>query len=771
MNRLTENIIRCRWPIIIGFLAVTALFAMQIPKSEIDPDMKSNLPETIPSRIDTEKIDDLFGGTEMIMVLIKSDDVLSEGTLRRVRTLSKRMKRIRGVDKVLSLFDLKYIRNDQGAMIVDPAVRFIPKNETERQQIRDEIIDNDMVYGSVVSEDFTLTAVIGILKLNVSDTYMVGQIQKLIKDVPGEEETIIGGLPYLRGLVGKNIRADMIRLMPLGILIMLVFLFACFRQLRGVLLPFFVVLMSIFFGMGIVPLIGWKIQILTIILPVFLIAVANDYGIHMIARYQEENIPGAELSKEEMARRMFSHLSRPILLTGLTTMAGMLCLLGHTMIGARQLGVLSALGIVYALAASLFFIPAVVSLLPRARPILNSPGTPNGKSYFLERLLAFFGRIVSVKPRQIIVFFLGLTVLAAIGILFIVVDTDPNSYYSEDHPVPYATRLIDENLGGSQNISVVFEGDIKDPALMAKIDSLEHVFRAFPEIEQTTSIARVIRQMSRALNDPGDSLYDQVPKTRNAIAQYFELYAMSGDAEDFEKLVDFPYEHAIISTRINTTSTKQLSRIVKRVDTMLSGDPDVLLVGGFGVVLSDLARIVVNGQFLSLGLALITVSLLLMLLFRSVTAGLISAIPLGISMIILFGLMGVFSIELNVATAMLSSIMIGVGVDYTIHFLWRYKEERKSGLSPEESVQKTLTTTGRGIVFNALSVIIGFLVLLVSTFLPVRFFGFLVIVSIFACLIGALIVVPSLCIVLRPKFLEPAAVGTADTTVKKKVRE
>ena len=192
---------------------------------------------------------------------------------------------------------------------------------------------------------------------------------------------------------------------------------------------------------------------------------------------------------------------------------------------------------------------------------------------------------------------------------------------------------------------------------------------------------------------------------------------------------------------------------------MLGEDPDVLLVGGFGVVLSDMARLVVNGQFLSLGLAILTVSLLLMLLFRSVTAGLISAIPLGISMVILFGLMGVFGIELNIATAMLSSIMIGVGIDYTIHFLWRYREERRSGLNPLEGVQKTLTTTGRGIVFNALSVIIGFIVLLISNFLPVKFFGFLVVVSIFACLIGALIIVPSLCIVLKPRFLEPIIIN------------
>ena len=149
------------------------------------------------------------------------------------------------------------------------------------------------------------------------------------------------------------------------------------------------------------------------------------------------------------------------------------------------------------------------------------------------------------------------------------------------------------------------------------------------------------------------------------------------------------------------------------------------------------------------------IGILLMILFRSVSAGFISSIPLALSVIMLFSLMGIFGIELNVATAMLSSIMIGVGVDYTIHFLWRYRAERQDGLDPQEAVKKTLTTTGRGIVFNAFSVIVGFLVLFTSGFMPIRFFGFLVVVSIFSCLVGALVFIPALCLVFRPDFLEP----------------
>lgn len=755
MKILSEKIIQFRWPIIIGFILITFFFARQLPKSQIEPDMKSSLPPDMPSRLDTDKIDELFGGTDMLMILVESDDVLNPATLKRIKKMARQTNRTKGVDKVLSLFDLKSIKGEDGAMIVDPAVKRIPKNDEQVEMLRQELMDNDMVYGSVISEDFTVTAIIALLKTDVSDSEMIPRIQKVIDENPGEEKTTLGGLPYLRTIMGKSIQGDMKRLMPFGILIMLVFLFLCFRRIRGVILPFFVVIMSIIVSMGLISMFGWKIHSITVILPILLIAVANDYGIHMIAKYQEDNLPENKYTKKELAKRLFQNLSTPILMTGLTTMAGMLCLMGHIMVPAKQMGILAAIGIVYALLASLLFIPAVISLLPRSKPVLAHTEDNHKKKPALERLLHFFGDLVSAHPKKVILTAIILAVLSTAGIFMVQVDTNPNSYFQDDHILVQTNNKIDKHLGGSQTISVVYKGDIKDPKVMNKIEKMEDSLNEMDEVGNTSSIARVMKQMSRALNDENEPMYDKVPETRNGIAQYFELYSMSGDAEDFEKMVDFPYEHALVTARINKTSTVILKKVVHRIQEMTKDDPDVLLTGGFGVVLSDLADAVVNGQLISLIMATVIVGIMLMILFRSWTAGLISAIPLALSIIILFGLMGIFGIELNIATALLSSIMIGVGIDYTIHFLWRYKEERKNRLNYSEAVSQTLTTTGRGIMFNAFSVIVGFSVLMVSSFMPVKFFGFLVVVSILACLIGALVLIPALCIVLKPKFLEP----------------
>ena len=752
MNKISEFIVKARWFIVVFFIAVTIAFGSQLPKAEIEADVKEQLPKDMRSRLTLDKIEEMFGGTDMAMVVISSEDIINKSTLKRVKEISKKMKRIKGVDKVLSLFELKDIRGEDGSMIVDPAVKRIPRNEKMRKELKERLKENDMVYGSVVSEDFSATAVIAQLKSNVNDQFISTEIKKVVESTPGDESVIYGGMPFVRVSVASDMKNDMRQFLPYGLLIMLLFLFICFRQLRGVLLPFAVVIMSIIVGMSLVPIFGWKIHMITILLPVILIAVANDYGIHLMSKYQEDNVEGNDFSKDDIAKRSFKSLGKPVVATGITTMAGMLCLMTHIIVPAKQLGILAAIAIGFALFASLFFIPAMFAILPKAKPVIRKD---KNKAFLIERILSAIAKFVAGNPVKILVASLIITLIIGTGIRFVVVDTNPEGYYKDDHLVVKAADMVNSKFGGMNVVNVVAEGDIKDPKVMKKIEKLEKDISEISKVGMTVSLSKVVKQMSRALNDKNESGYDKIPDSRNAIAQYFELYSMSGDPEDFEKLVDFPYKHSLITARIKSASSVVLKEAVEEIQALADRDPVFTEVGGFSAIFSELVDGVVEGQVSSLLLSLAIVALLVMILFRSVVAGLLGAIPLSLSVVLLFGLMGYGGIELNIPTAMLSSIMVGVGIDYTIHFLWRYREERERGHDYVEAVYETLTTTGRGIVFNALSVVIGFVVLMLSTFLPVNFFGFLVTVSIFTCLVGALVLLPALCIIIKPKFLEP----------------
>jgi hydrophobe/amphiphile efflux-3 (HAE3) family protein len=750
--RTGSFIVRYKWWILGISMAIALAFGAQIFRARINPDLETYVYEGMPSRINTNIIEEIFGGDEMVMVLFEAPDVLSHETLSRVRKVNRELKKLEGIDETLSVFDAKNIRGEDGFMLVDPAVGRIPETDKDREILRSELAGNSLVYGILVSDDFTLTNIIATLEPDALDDDIVLAIEQLLEQIPGEEKTYIGGLPYIKSKGAAELAREFKLLMIIGLGIMLVMLLVFFREIRGVALPFIVVVLSILFAMGLMPMIGWEMSIITLLLPLLLIAIANDYGIHLMAKYQEYNLPGNNASIGSMARGVYTSLKSPVLLTGVTTIAGILCLLSHKMIPARQLGVVAAAGIGFALALSLFFIPAALAVVGKSKPVLSE--NPD-KQRFLERMLRRTGQLVSNRPRRVLIIAIGVSLVSGAGTFLVRVDTNLENFFPDKHPVKVSADVINSTFGGSQNISILVEGDIRDPAVMKSIDHYEHELKKHPAVGNVMSIAGVIHEISKALNDRGDPYYDVIPDSRNAIAQYLELYLMSGDPDDLERMVDFDFSRAQIMVRINNGSNAALKDVLAEIEALTAEDENVTRIGGYGLVVADLADLVVQGQVISLVIAILIVFLLLSAIFRSFSAGIIGIIPLGLAMTILFGWMGYLGIHLDIATALLSSIMIGVGVDYTIHFLWRYKTEREKGLDPGAAVIKTLTTTGRGISFNALSVILGFCALLFSVFTPLKFFGYLVIMTIFSCLVGALVIIPALVLIFKPGFLEP----------------
>lgn len=738
-----------RWTVIILFVIITIFFAFQLKDIKVDPTIESMMPDDYPAKLRMDKIEEIFGGTEFTLITFQSKDILAEKTLKRLKTITRALERTKGIEDVISLTNFKDIRAEDGSMVVESMIKRIPRDENKREDLRTKIKNNEMIFGELVSEDFTATAIIAILQEDVIDDVIIKQIRQILEKFPGDEETHIGGMPATRAIMSDLMIRDVSFFIPAGLLIMLIFLFVCFREIRGVFLPFSVVIMSIIVGTGFIVLFHWKFQIITMLLPVFLIAVANDYGIHIIANYQEENLK-LKLGKKQILKNVIHSLTTPVMATGITTIFGLLCLQSHIILPAKQVGILSSIGVVFALFGSLLFIPAVLSLLPRSKYIRSDQST-----HFLEKILKKMINLVNKYPKRILLYTSILIIICLIGCFQINVDTNLVKFFKKNSEVYQTNEIIKKYFGGVSGISIVAKGDIKNPEIMKKIDWLVEKMEKREMLGNISSISKVIRKMNKVMHDDLDE-FDRIPDTREMIAQYFLLYNMSGDPEDFEKMVDFNFENALISARISSSSNDVLKKEFNYINNLVNSleDSPFTIVGGYVEMELEVSSAIVKGQIISLFLSLFMIGGIVALFFRSVVAGLLSAAPLAMAISILFGLMGFFKIELNVATAILSAIMIGVGVDYTIHFLWRYRDEIKKGKSYEEAISITLITTGRGIIFNALSVVIGFLVLFLSGFRPLQYFGFLITVSISACLIGALLILPSICVIVKPKFLE-----------------
>jgi hydrophobe/amphiphile efflux-3 (HAE3) family protein len=748
-------VIRFRWPIILIFLAITVAFGTQLPKIDIDPEIKNQLPPDMPARENVRRIEEKFGGSEPVMVVIQAPDVLDAATLERVRAISDELGRLPFVSRVISPFTLTDIRGTpDGMMTVEPAIGDIPTTEADREALRKRLAANDLVFGNVLARDFTAVAVIGMLSNEARDSETVAGVRAAVEKHPGPGEITYGGMPDIRQHVSEDIRSDIRRFAPVGVGVIVVLLYLSLRQIRGVLVPFSVQVMSIVVSMGLLPLLGWKMQMVTVTLPVMILAIGNDHSVHLVSHVQEINTPGNQKSAAELAIETLSELGWPIVAAGITTVAGTMCLLTHIVVPAVQLGWLASWGITFAMLASMLFVPAVLSLLPKAAPLPQS--AHGGSSGVLDRLLRWNADFVVSRPKLVLGVVLTVAAVSSAGIPLIEVDTNPVNYYPSSAPVAQNAQMVNRHFGGSTEIAVMVAGDVQDPVVMKKIDALERDLRATEGVGYTLSIAQVVRKMNRAVHGD-DPAYDAIPDTREGIAQLFLLYSMGGSPEDFERMVDFEYQHAVLLVRVSSLATSEIKGIVQHVEERVAADfaGQEVVIGGFGTVFSDLVDAVVSGQVSSLALSMVVVAVQDALVFWSIEAGLWSMVPLVVAVPMLFGLMGFSGIELNVVTAMLSSIMIGVGVDYTIHFLWRFREIRRSGVPREDAVRETLTTVGRGVVFNAMSVMAGFSVLFLSNFLPVRFFGFLVVVSIAGCLLAALFLMPPLMLLFKPRFAEP----------------
>ena len=747
--------IRYRWYFIAAAAIITLLMAVPLKDSKINTDLNAYLPDDIPQKVSLDTLESTFGTTDPIIMFFETGDILKETTLRRIESLTSSLQQAEEFKDVVSLFTTKNIRSEEGTMIVDPVVKHIPESEAEREALRKQIRGNPLAYKLVVSDDFRYSLIMFNPKPGYPDDILFKKLDKLLKENPGSEKVYFNGMPYRRDEIQKKAIRDLTLLMPLGILIMIGFLYFSFREIKGVLVPLSVVVMAIVLAMGLMPLLGYDLSIIAVLVPILMIAIANNYGVHIVTRYQELNARYGNRSMTTMLNEAMYYLRNPILLTALTTIVGILGMTTHIMLPAKQMGLVSAAGITFALLLSLYYVPAIMSLLRKGKP-QKSFLVPSHT--LVDKFLVWAGNVTTRNPKMVIAVFMGFFLLTGAGIYRLHVSFNNEKIMPVSHPLRISTNIANEHLGGTKVISLLFEGDIKDPVVLNEMERFTGDLKKLPQVGSVTSIATVIKTISRAMNDAGDPLYDRIPDTRDAVAQYIEFYNLSGDPADFERLVDFDYTRANMNVQFKADNIEEFNKVENTINSLMSASKFCKLKAGHCLVEKQMARSLVKGQNYSLIFAFAAIILLLWWIFRSLRAGFMGSIPLVFSVVSTFGLMGWLGLELDIATSLLSSVAIGIGVDYTIHLFWRLKTELSDGVEYAEAVRKTLKTTGRGIAINAFSVTIGFAVLFVSGLTILKAFGFLIIFSLTLCLLCALMLIPSICLLIKPSFLEKSPI-------------
>jgi len=327
---------------------------------------------------------------------------------------------------------------------------------------------------------------------------------------------------------------------------------------------------------------------------------------------------------------------------------------------------------------------------------------------------------------------------------------DIKSYFRKDNPTRIAEEIMTEKFGGSKPIFVLIQGDMLSPEVLKTMIRMEEFMKESPDISNTQSVADLIMEINEALGEGRI-----IPEDREMIEQ---LWFLLDGNEILKRFVNEDLTEGVIISKFLSPDNQAKIDFARKMDTFIrenSTEDCQIEITGMPFIDVTMDRSLITSQLGSLSIALLFVILIVGIVLRSLLTGIYASIPIVASIVILFGVMGFSSIPLNMATVLVASIALGIGIDYSIHVINHYNHSRTKGESIQEAMAKTIGISGKAIVINVTSVTAGFLVLLFSQMVPLQYFGLLISLSMIGSGLGALTLLPVILILTSRGKIQP----------------
>ncbi len=764
---------RANWVLFAVFL-ITLFLGYEIKNMKVETDISASLPQGIPAKRIYDKVGRIFPSRDFILVVLETDSLFQPAVLTKIDSLTRVFEDLPGIYSVMSPTNAKIIVGTEEGMEVREALKKIPQTPAEMAAYRKRLLSNNIFTGNLISDDQRAAGIMLFLKKTIRPRLIAGEVIRITQRESKNYKILATGKPVVNYYLAKGMDQDMRVLFPLAILVVFLIPLFRFRRIKMVLIPLGVVIFSVIWTFGVMALVHSPLSHSTTILPILLISIGVADGIHILNHYFSNSRFIKE--RDKLIHFTMMELHGPVIMTSITTMIGFLALNTSKVTSLLQLGIFTATGVFFAMVLSLTFIPA--SLAKMKIPTQLKKVTGGWLEHLSHRYAAFLIRY----KWAVLVGILLIVLLSIAGIPQIQLESSDISNFPKHHLLRQATEEVNRHFAGANYIDVVVEGDkpgyIKEPVVLKRMAMLEASIKTLPEVGVALSLADSIRRINQVLHN-GNPAYYRIPNEtetetsryfdesqkkwvtqtftvpgRELIDQYLQLYEMSGKPEDFANLVDYNYQNAKVTAFVRTSRRTAL----KEIDTWTRGflhrhfdgiHADLTGVSELYLAVNDL---VVSGQMKSIFLSLFLVFLLTAFMFRSATAGLFNVLPLFFAMLLNFAIMGWFGIYLNLMTMITSSIAIGVGVDYAIHFYHRYRMKILELRDYEQAVDRTMEEAGVAILINALTVAAGFAILLFSAFKGISLMGLLITLTMIWSSFGALTILPTLFMVLKPTF-------------------
>jgi uncharacterized protein len=577
-----------------------------------------------------------------------------------------------------------------------------------------------------------------------TDGSFVLQLEKTLNEHWEGTYTLAGNSVFgaaLADVIGR----DLPILGGLCIITILAFLFLNFRSWQGVVLPFLTVILGVTWGLGFFGWVGGKLQALTIIGPIAVLAVGSSFALHLLGRLMFELAHGK--SKQDAIRTTYTETGQGVLISGIAIAAAMLTFLLSHIEMVRGLGVLTAAGVMGCLIIAMVFLPAMLNVLPTPKVNLN-PEAPGALGNGLRNLATWIGR----NRVGVLIISAVLLIVAAIGATRIVPNTSVLAFFPKESRVIKGINKVEDTIGGSSNFTFLIEGDMQNPKLLEGMLKLHDEAKIIPGVGAGQSLATAIRTIHEILTGEAG-----LPDTKAKVAQ--ELLTLSGS--DFSRLVTLNYQKGLMTVSLKQLPTSETKIVVKKLEALA----ETHLRPHAKVTISGPAFINIATEEALLHDFIVSLTLAILLVIgidsfvRSFRAAVITIASLVLTVAVQYGALGWLGIPLNLATMLMGALAIGVG-DYAIHLTVRYLEELRAGHAPEAAMSEAMYTSGRSITFTALTLGGGFAALVFASFVPVSTLGMLMVFTVTIVGITSLTLLPAACLTFLRHFSPRTALTT-----------
>ena len=735
MRRLADLAASHARLVIVLFALVTIALAVSASRTQTDNATDALYPDHSPVADLTRRIGETFDQHERLLVVLDGD-IYTAGALDAIRKLTDELERIPGTTRVTSVATAKRLADDGGFLSVGDLVRPSSLGPADLQAVRDYLQTSPMYRNvALVSKDGRKASIVVEYRDGIDAAAFAKAVDRAVGGAwPGSYA--LAGQAYTSMELQAIIRRDLPVLAGIALALIVLMLFLNFRTVHGTLLPFVQIVVGVLWGMGLYHLLGGKLMALTVIGPIAVMAVGSSFSLHLLGRYYYELSRGAD--KRLAVRRMLSETGLGVLVSGLAISAAMSTFLLSDLAMVRGVGLIAALGVLSVLLASLVLLPALLCALPSPERV-DDPERPGPLGAGLKTLAAFVAR----RRWRIMAGTALLLVVSLWGVTRIEANTSVLAFFPKDGPTRTSVAAVEKVLGGSSSITAWVRADIGDPRVLRDMERFQKEAAALPGVGSSQSIADVMRALNLTLVGR-----DALPSTRQAVAQELLLYQSSGDPKDLSRFMTLDGRQAIVTFITRSMSTGDSARLERQLAALAKssfGDLAQVRFVGEPLMERDIERAMGHDFRISLTLAIALV-LLIDSLVRSVRAAWVTILALVSTVALQYGLLGWLGLPLNLATMLMGALAIGVG-DYAIHLTVRYMEERRRGSNPEAAIEHALFTSGRQIVFTALTLGAGFGALVFADFVPVSTLGALMVVTVALVGLSTLTLLPAVTLV------------------------